>query len=245
MTQSPQGAYAVRLASLGWRLPHPRIVELAPLPVADWPLARVLLLGADAASRLWSRAVGQPVRSFRAAALERAAWSEAVAWLDYVERCLAAGGRLIVRLELPGARCRVAQPPCDRRFPVGSPLSAYDLLAAMHPAMRWWANRAGAVAPGSARLAERCGYQPGLSDYLDEFHAETSPQTAVAAPLPSDWQALAQTADGHCCAWTTGRLAGLPTLADVDPECEARVLVAAATAWQGEPSESFPAARWG
>lgn len=220
---------AARYASLGWDLVHPKLVSLDALDPSAWPEADVVFLGSDVWSRCWQRAVGHPVRAFRTPDWETTAWRQALHWIDRLSQHVQSGRWLVVRLECPSSRCRVAARPGDPRFPIGSPVSSLELLAAMHPVLGAWWRTAGALARTEVELVPT---SHPLGEYLDEFRAELRPEVAWVAELTPSQEPLAVTPVGELIACRGPSLAVVPPLLGVDPEIEARVLLATVEAWR-------------
>lgn len=227
---------ALNVASIGWDLDHAAVQAVEVDGTVSLARADAAFLAVDAVSQLWRRAVGEPVRSFRAATLEHEAWQKLSSLIGELRRLLARGGLLVCRLDVPSSLCRVVVRPSDPHFPPGSELNAYHAVATVHPLLATLA-----VSLGQLPDAE---WYPASTDHpllscLRGFGGRAVPLVAATA-LPPNVTRLGFSATGHAVAVASDQVACLPGFVGVDPRDEARELYAAVRSWHERRTAAVP-----
>lgn len=227
---------ALVYTTLGWELAHPRITSAAIDNPDALAQTDVLFLAIDCVGDIWARAIGEPVRSFRSASLERDAWQRLLGLVRALRQLIERGGRIVCRLDLPTSSCQVRERPNDPRFPTGNELNPYLALAGVHPAFAAIAASVGQLETSELYLA---GSDHPLADYLQDFAAELVPQVALKEK-PEGASCLAHTSAGFAVALAWESLVFLPASQGLDPHDDARVLLETVERWIGDRAASSP-----
>lgn len=221
---------ALVYTTLGWELVHARIISATIDDLDALAQADVMFLSIDCIGEIWARAIGEPVRSFRSASLERDAWERLSGLIRVLRQLIERGGRIVCRLDLPTSSCQVRERPNDPWFPAGSELNPYQALAGVDPAFAAIATEVGQLETSELYVAES---DHPLADYLEDFAAELVPRIGFKQK-PEGASCLAQTSAAYAVALAWEKLVFLPASQGLDPRDDARVLMETVERWIGD-----------